>query len=241
MLLLSPPLSIPPASLLPMPPLSVTSAGSAGAAAAPGSAGAAGTAGAAAHDDADRLLQQQFRPSSSKLSEMFKPLEDRLSPEQKAALDAVTQRSPRTAAELRAALLRLAQQSPPQADAAAAAALLPPLLGLSQPPLQAAGLPEAAMAAAAAAAVVGGSLPQSGLPGLPGLGLLDLDALDVARPGLQYRCDQEWAAASCLLWLVQLSMPLGCTLLQSILPDRSLSCGQACCPLVAQCPVQWPP
>ena len=190
MLLLSPPLSLPPASLLPMPPLSVTSSGSAGRAPAPGSAGAAGTAGAAAHDDADRLLQQQFRPSSSKLSEMFKPLEERLSPEQRAALDAVSERSPRTAAELRQALLRLAQQSPPAAaaDAAAAAALLPPLMGL--PALPAAGLPDAAIAAAAAA-VAGGPLPQ--LPGLPGMGLslLDLEALDAVQPGMQYRCDWQ--------------------------------------------------
>lgn len=198
MLLLSPPMSMPPADLLPMPPLSVTSGGSVGAAAAPDSAGAAGRSAAAVADDAaDRLLQQQFRPSSSKLSEMFKPLEERLSPEQRAALDAAGYRSPRTAAELRAALLRLAQQSPP-AQADAAALLLPPL-GLP--------LPAPGAADAAAGAIGGGLLAQPGLLGL-GQSLLDLEALDAARPALQYRCavlrcawlaiEGSWCMPACL-------------------------------------------
>lgn len=118
LLLLSPQFNMPPSSLLPMPPLGVTSGDDAAAsAAAKGNAGAA----AAVHDDADwLLLQQHYRPSSSKLTELFKPLEEQQAvdsdgdDQQTAAAQNVEHASPRSASELRAAILRLAQQSPQQ-------------------------------------------------------------------------------------------------------------------------------
>lgn len=169
-LLLSPAISMPPSSLLPLPPLSVTS----------GAAGRGGAKGGQGGSPQDRLLQQQFRPGSSKLTDMFKPLEDLqaagTSPTGAQMAAAATAKSPRTAAELRAAILRLAQQSPPAAlEAAAGTGLLglPPLLGLL-------GMP-----AAADHAWQPTSLP---LPPAPqGLTLPDLQALDAARPA-QHRC-----------------------------------------------------
>ncbi|KAL4423083.1 hypothetical protein ABPG77_005888 [Micractinium sp. CCAP 211/92] len=174
LLLLSPPISMPPSSLLPLPPLSVTSGGPA-VVGAPLSAGR----GAAADEEAERLLQLHFRPSSSKLTEMFKPIEEQQaggasgSPPQQQQQQAERERSPRTAAELRAALLRLAQQSPPQQaqhtqHAGAPAVLLPPHLGL---PLAAGGLPPPAAATAMLQ------------PEQFELSLLDFEALEaLARP-----------------------------------------------------------
>lgn len=186
LLLLSPPISMPPSSLLPLPPLSVTSGGTA-VVGAPLSAGRA----AAADEEAERLLQLHFRPSSSKLTEMFKLIEEQHaagasgSPPQQQQ-QAERARSPRTAAELRAALLRLAQQSPPQLaqhtqHTGAIAGLLPPHLGL---PLAAGGLWPPAAAAA--------MLQHEQF----GLSLLDFEVLEaLARPtSAQHRwehADQE--------------------------------------------------
>lgn len=184
LLLLSPPISMPPCSLLPLPPLSVTSGG-----APSGGVQLAAAGGAASEEEAERLLQLHFRPSSSKLSEMFKCIEEQQQgfaaagacaggspPLQHPQQAAKPERSPRTAAELRAALLRLAQQSPPQQaqhaqHASAAAPLLAPHLGLPLAGLAAGGLAPPAAAAA--------MLQQEH----PGLSLLDWEALEaLARP-----------------------------------------------------------
>lgn len=184
---------MPPSSLLPLPPLSVTSGGPIA-----GAASLAVGQGLTAEEDAERLLQLHFRPSSSKLSEMFKMIEEQqvgtsagsgLPPSQR-QMQAQRARSPRTAAELRAALLRLAQQSPPQqmqhGQHGTAAALLPPHLGL---PLG--GLPGTALALPAAAAAV---LQQE----QPGLSLLDFEALDAfTRPTAAQHRQERCACASC--------------------------------------------
>ena len=187
LLLLSPPMTM-PTSLLPLPPLSVSSAGAAsrGGAAALAASGAA----AAADAEAERLLhQQQFRPTSSKLSEMFKPLEEQQqqvargagsgSATAAAVSPVAVRRSPRTAAELRAAILRLAQMSPPQQQPGAAALLALPLpLG---PPAPAGGTGLLQMPAAGAAVLQA----EHGT----GLSLLDLSVLEaLSHPAAaQYR------------------------------------------------------
>jgi hypothetical protein len=164
LLLLSPPLSLPPhSSLLPLPPLSVPGGGTPAAAAADLVTAGKVAAAAAAAAEAERLLQQHFRPSSSKLTELFRPLEDLGSPPEGgdgsqagASSAAAHRRSPRTAAELRAALLHLAQQSPPGALAAPPGALLPPAAGLP-PPLALPGAAGAPLLAGDASELDGGA------------------------------------------------------------------------------------
>eukprot|EP00887_Chlorella_sp_A99_P004316 scaffold15.g4316.t1 len=151
LLLLSP---TPPAIELPM-------AAGATAPAPRASPGAAG-AGAALEDDADRMLQEaSFKPSSARLTDLFKTVAPR-----RGGGAPAEPRSPRTAAELRAAIHRLAAQSPDRQRE-----LLPALLGVGGGPVPARlslGPPPAAVCARCE------SLP-----------LLDAEAAGVALGALQ--------------------------------------------------------
>lgn len=132
LLLLSPPMSAPAASLLPLQPLG------GGQASVERSSPGSVSVVASLEDDADRILQQQsFKPSTqARLTDLFKAAQqaqdkDRDPPEPSPAAKGSTpagdgaaaaqppqqqQRSPRTAVELRALLMQLAMRSPEQKE-----------------------------------------------------------------------------------------------------------------------------
>lgn len=202
LLLLSPPINMPPSSLLPLapPPMSGRREG-----ASPGSAATA----VAALDDADRVLSQPFKPSSARLTDLFKASLPDCSGDGDAGTDrGVTgtnalgpKRSPRTATELREALRELAAASPEQKD------LLPPMLGLpmAPPPLGAATVGAAAMAGAHGG-MCGGAAGA-------GLSLLEVEAVEAALssgpPAGKHRLTASGADGTLPSWLDIYSSPLG--------------------------------